>query len=196
MQRGNLKKYQSKNPLQRFLIRRFLEAIGEGVRQIPHGPICEVGCGEGFVLKNLLEHGMDARPGVIGVDRDFEALCFASGFAAGAKWTCASVYELPFRDKQFQGLLFLEVMEHLEHPEKALKEIRRVSRSALISVPHEPFFKMANFLRGKNWTRWGNDPEHIQHWGRRSLVRFLESYGRVRSLAAPFPWLVARVEWD
>ncbi len=196
MQRGNLKKYQSKNPLQRFLIRRFLETICEEVRQMPHGTLCEVGCGEGFVLKSLLERGIAVRPGVIGLDRDFEALCFASRSAAGVPFACASVYELPFHDKQFQGLLFLEVMEHLEHPEKALQEIRRVSRSALISVPHEPYFKLANFLRGKNWPRWGNDPEHIQHWGRRSLVQLLENYGKVRSLRAPFPWLVACVDWD
>ena len=56
--RGNLAKYQSNNPLQKYLIRRFLAVIRSVVRDAPSGLLCETGCGEGFVLRNLGDQGL------------------------------------------------------------------------------------------------------------------------------------------
>ena len=49
-----------------------------------------------------------------------------------------SVYELPFNDNEFDTVLCLSVLEHLEDPAKALLEIRRVLKlegKIIISVP-------------------------------------------------------------
>jgi len=49
-----------------------------------------------------------------------------------------SAMALPFRDATFDAVLFSEVMEHLEQPEDALREIARVMRSGghlLLTVP-------------------------------------------------------------
>jgi SAM-dependent methyltransferase len=49
-----------------------------------------------------------------------------------------SVYELPFQDGEFQTVLCLSVLEHLEDPKKAIQEMRRVLKPGgriLISVP-------------------------------------------------------------
>ena len=40
----------------------------------------------------------------------------------------------------------------------------------VVSVPREPVFCALNLARGKNVTRLGNDPEHINHWGRRGFL--------------------------
>jgi 2-polyprenyl-3-methyl-5-hydroxy-6-metoxy-1,4-benzoquinol methylase len=51
---------------------------------------------------------------------------------------CASVEFLPFRDKQFDCVSYLELLEHLErdHLERALDEAARVSRFLVMSTPN------------------------------------------------------------
>ena len=62
-----------------------------------------------------------------------------------------NIYELPYEDNSFDVVLCLEVLEHLEYPERALKaELQRVARKyCIVSVPNEPFFQMANFCEVK-----------------------------------------------
>lgn len=50
----------------------------------------------------------------------------------------ASVYELPFGEEEFDLVLCLSVLEHLEEPSRAIKEMRRVLKPGgkiLVSVP-------------------------------------------------------------
>lgn len=50
----------------------------------------------------------------------------------------ASVYELPFRDGEFDIVLCLSVLEHLKEPARAILEIRRVLKmngKIIVSVP-------------------------------------------------------------
>jgi hypothetical protein len=86
----------------------------------------------------------------------------------------------------------IEVLEHLPHPEQLVAELARVCRSGVIvSVPWEPWFKLGNLGRGKNVARWGNDPEHLQAFGPRSLGAVLSaSFGRV-TVHRCLPWLLA-----
>jgi hypothetical protein len=79
----------------------------------------------------------------------------------------------------------------LEDPEKALKELVRVSsKYVILSVPNEPFFMLSNFLRGKNLQRWGNDIEHINHWTLWSFKGFVKKYLKIIFSSSPFPWIL------
>jgi SAM-dependent methyltransferase len=99
--------------------------------------------------------------------------------------------ELPFGDQRFDLVVCLEVLEHLPEPERALRELRRVSRGGcLISVPHEPFFRAGNVLRGKNLARLGDPSDHVQHWGAREFAAFCGSELAVRVRTTTFPWLI------
>lgn len=189
--RNNLRKHSSSNPLQRYFIARFHATVRSFANKVPKGDWCEAGCGEGFVLRSLLDQRVLNGVSIQGIDLDETALRFAANWIPEAQFQKASVYEMPFRDKQFQCVMMLEVLEHLEFPEKAVKEACRVGHYLLLSVPHEPFFRIANFLRGKNWSRWGNDEEHIQWWGCNSFRRLLEPYGEVLSFKTSFPWIIA-----
>jgi 2-polyprenyl-3-methyl-5-hydroxy-6-metoxy-1,4-benzoquinol methylase len=189
--RGNLGKYRSSNPLQRFLIRRFLAKCRAFYGGIPAGPICEVGCGEGFVLRDFYNRGLIKNVPVTGLDIREESLRFAAGLVPEADFRNASAYAIPFADKQCRCVMMLEVLEHLEDPGRALREAARAGDFLLISVPHEPFFMAANFLRGKNWSRWGSDAEHIHCWGKRSFRKLLEPYGEILRFETSFPWQIA-----
>ena len=103
----------------------------------------------------------------------------------------ADVYDLPFPSRSYDLVLCLEVLEHLADPARALREIRRVSRQAcLLSVPHEPFFRLGNVARGKNLSRLGDPADHVQHWGAAGFTDFCRREVTVRTATGAFPWLI------
>ena len=57
-------------------------------------------------------------------------------------------------------------------------------------MPHEPFFRLGNLLRGKNVTRLGDPTDHVQHWGAREFAAFCGRELAVRIRAGAFPWLI------
>jgi hypothetical protein len=57
-------------------------------------------------------------------------------------------------------------------------------------VPHEPFFRLGNALRGKNLARLGDPSDHLQHWGARGFAAFCERELSVRVRTGAFPWLI------
>jgi ubiquinone/menaquinone biosynthesis C-methylase UbiE len=102
-----------------------------------------------------------------------------------------SAYELPFEDASFDLVVCCEVLEHLEHPGRGLAEAVRVAKKAvLVSTPREPLWRVLNVARGRYLRDLGNTPGHVQHFGRRSLVRLVESRLRVVETRTPVPWTV------
>ncbi len=90
----------------------------------------DVGCGPGIASRALAASGRR----VTSLDASRAAL------AAGPPHpVCASASALPFRDQSFDGVLCLEVLEHLPEPllRAAAEELARVARRSLvIGVPH------------------------------------------------------------
>lgn len=186
--KSTCRKYSSKNPLVRFLVHNFLRTIADLVESVAPQKILDVGCGEGFVIRHLLVQ--NEKLIMEGIDRDEDSLKIASKLNPQANFKVGSIYNLPFEENSFDLVICLEVLEHLDAPSKALVELKRVTNKyCLISVPHEPLFRISNFLRGKNITRFGNDPEHIQHWTKKEFRRLMEEYFKVRRMVTPFPWV-------
>src|SRR5438093_1484553 len=110
-------------------------------RYLPRGKTREerqaldLGCGAGLNLDHLAEY---AQP--VGTDFSEEALRFC--LARGHKRLCkADAAELPFRDRQFDIITALDVIEHLDDDLTALVELRRTLRRGgllIISVPAYP----------------------------------------------------------
>lgn len=73
-----------------------------------------------------------------------------------------------------------------------MAELARVCRDGVIvSVPWEPWFRLGNLARGKNVSRWGNDPEHIGAFGPASLKRLLSRSFADVTITRRLPWLLA-----
>jgi hypothetical protein len=105
-----------------------------------------------------------------------------------------SAYDLPFGDGEFEVATAFEVFEHLERPEEALAELRRVASWGLVlSVPWEPAWRVTNFVAGRYVGQLGNTPGHVNHWTRSGFERFVSQAGRVASVRRPYPWTVAVV---
>ncbi|MCB0213078.1 MAG: class I SAM-dependent methyltransferase, partial [Anaerolineae bacterium] len=73
-----------------------------------------------------------------------------------------------------------------------LRELARVSSEyVLLSVPHEPFFRGANFLRGKHITAFGNDPEHLHNYSGRDFRQMVGDVVDIVWHGYSFPWQIA-----
>lgn len=187
---GNWQKYQSKNPLQQALINRFLREVRDLIAPLPGQSILDAGCGEGFVLNMLLEMRGDLEIAV-GVDIDAEALGRGRRLFSKVPLLQADILCLPYPSASFDIVVCTEVLEHFRNPAEVLSELRRVSKKyCLFSVPHEPFFRLSNLLRGKSISRLGNDIDHHQNWSQASFVKFLQGYVDILSVKRSFPWQI------
>jgi SAM-dependent methyltransferase len=190
---GNLQKYLNPNPVQRWLLRRFYRRIVELVRTTNARQILDVGCGEGFTMRELREGGVEAA--MVGVDYGPDALAWSQAKGvAQSPLNVADAHHLPFPDNSFDLVLCLEVLEHLPDSTVGLCELLRVARDCVVvSVPHEPFFRGANFLRGKHLRALGNDPEHLHTYSGRAFRRLAVAQAQVVWHGYSFPWQIALV---
>ncbi len=191
----NFKKHTSKNPIQRLLLWNFFRNLINLIASKSVDSILDVGCGEGFTLNRLKGKGIGKR--LEGIEHSIDAIELGKKIYPDIKITQGSIYDLPYQDNSFDLVLCTEVLEHLEDPKKGLEELIRVSKKYLvISVPNEPFFMFAQFVRGKNWSRFGNDIEHIQHWTMFGFPKFIKQNSSAKILAKrfPFAWTMLLLE--
>jgi ubiquinone/menaquinone biosynthesis C-methylase UbiE len=182
-------KYHDRNPVVRLVLRRFFDAIREAVQDVAPLTVLDAGCGEGELMRRgvLPDHLR-----VVSLDLRLESLAFFRANVGVQNLVCGSVQGLPFAAKSHDAVLCLEVLEHLQDPLPALRELARVARRAVIlSVPYEPYFRMGNVLRGKHLSRLGDHPEHVQHWNQGSFRRLLKPHFRHVRLVNAIPWIVA-----
>lgn len=187
---GNVtNKYESKNPLVRQAMRGFNDALFELLSIVRVGSIHEVGCGEGHLSVKLAKAGYQVKAS----DFSGKIIEMAKRNAAANKvkiqFRTSSVYDLtPSRDSA-PLVMCCEVLEHLQDPDKAMKILRRLaSPYVILSVPHEPIWRILNMLSGRHLKHWGNTPGHIQHWSRHAFVHFASQYMDIIKVKTPLPW--------
>jgi 2-polyprenyl-3-methyl-5-hydroxy-6-metoxy-1,4-benzoquinol methylase len=186
---SNFAKYRNANPILRRWIDRFYRRVGAIIAPLEPDSVLDAGCGEGEAIARL----GDVLPRhVFAIDTLEKCVVFTQRRFPFVEASRESIYELPFEDDRFDLVLCLEVLEHLERPADAVRELTRVARRDLvISVPFEPYFRLMALLRGRYVARLGSHPEHVNNWHRRTFARFLGCHLEVRELAVAFPWLIA-----
>ena len=130
------------------------------------GRLLEIGCGGGLFGAMLQENGWR----VTCADRNPLAACYAIGhgvrraaaFDAGRGW--------PFAPDSFDAFLMLDVLEHIERDEAALREAHRVLRPGgigIVLVPAYPFL----------FSAWDTYVGHYRRYSRRALAATAGSAG-------------------
>lgn len=133
------------------------EAISRHWRQQKSQQILDVGCGTGGNLSLLAKYGE-----VTGVDFSSEALNFAA--KTGLKHLFeATATALPFADESYDLVVALDVLEHVQDDEKALKEFFRILKPGGLLLLTVPAYK---FL-------WSNHDEVLHHVRRYSHTEIL-----------------------
>lgn len=185
---GNRQKHESGNPIQRALIDHFHREAVRLLAEANPGSLLDLGCGEGFTLDAFCRAGVDCE--MTGIDLSEDALAFArSRLPSQIQLECANATTLADDGRTFDVVVMLEVLEHIEQPEQMFEVLERLTRRhLLLSVPWEPFFCGLNLMRGKNVRRWGNDPEHVNHWTRTGFRRWVSQRFDIVASPMVFPW--------
>ena len=182
-------KYQSKNPVEQHLMRRFLQCFDRLATMAAVHDAQEVGCGEGNLAMRLAERGVSVRGFDISPEVIETAVKNARARGFEIPYRTGSIYELQPPSDSASLIVCCEVMEHLEEPDRALSILASVARPyLLVSVPREPIWRMLNLLRGAYISQAGNTPGHVQHWSTRAFVRFLREKFEIIKVQKPLPW--------
>jgi 2-polyprenyl-3-methyl-5-hydroxy-6-metoxy-1,4-benzoquinol methylase len=188
-------KYGSANPVVRRLMSGFERALDELFVRADPRSLLDVGCGEGVLVQQWAERlGESTR--VVGIDLEEESIQagWAERSAPNLEYRVMEAENLPFATNEFDLATAIEVLEHVPDPGHTVSEMARCAeRHLLVSVPHEPLWRMLNMARGAYISELGNTPGHLNHWSRRSFVRLLSRHGDVVEVRSPFPWTMLLV---
>lgn len=121
------------------------------------GPVGDIGCGTGDLLRELAEQWPDSR--LYGVDFATSRLRTTAGRVA-RRVTLVDAdlgARLPFADGAFRALFCTEVLEHLKRPVEALRELARILARGgrlTLSVPNATGFAPFHRLGGRVPGAW------------------------------------------
>lgn len=115
----------------------------------PSPRILDIGCGTGFNLEHLHAHGYDR---VVGLDSSTEALSFCRSRNL-VNVACGDGTRPPLKPESLDMIMALDLIEHLDDDEQALREFARLLKSNGSLIVFVPAF---NFL-------WGLQDEVSHH---------------------------------
>jgi ubiquinone/menaquinone biosynthesis C-methylase UbiE len=191
----NKLEYESQNPISNYLYSNFYTKIDSILINYTQNSnrLLEVGCG-------AAESSLRIYKALVALDKEttFEASEYDVRYVEKInslnfpfKVINENVYQLKRKENEFDMIFLLEVLEHLEFPVDAIKELFRVSsKYVVISVPNEPIWRFANMARLQYLKDLGNTPGHINHFNENKLTKLIAPYGKVVKVFKPFPWLI------
>lgn len=155
--------------------RRFVEVLK--VVGSMEGPILDIGCHGGTFTERLLKKVQTKK--VYGIDISSPAIKLAKRRLPFGSFQVADVAKLPFENNFFEAAFCLEVLEHIDDPVKALKEVKRVLKKGsklYILVPSDnKLFKIIWLLWTLYYPHWRH--AHVQSYNKATLEKLLEELG-------------------
>jgi ubiquinone/menaquinone biosynthesis C-methylase UbiE len=116
--------------------RRLRQAVSRRLRPPDAGFVLDLGSGDGWVHRRL----GTPRRAVVSVDLGTANLRRIDADSGGnARCVCADAHHLPFRDGAFIGAVCAEVLEHVNEPERVMRELARVLTPGATLVASTPY---------------------------------------------------------
>jgi len=112
------------------------------------GRALDIGCHSGLFTKQILQSSNIQQ--IYGVDISAQAIALAKNRIKKGRFFVADAHKLPFKDNFFDSIVCLEMLEHVENPQKVISEINRVlkkSGQGIILIPTDnQLFRIIWFL--------------------------------------------------
>lgn len=165
-----------KNLFQRYWHGRRFKEVLKVIKPV-NGYVLDVGCHGGTFTKVIL--GKVGGSKIYGIDISNSAIKEAKNKIPDGDFRVGDVQKLPYNSKFFDAVFCLEVLEHVDSPEKVLAEIKRLLKKdgyAVILVPmDEMFFKLIWFLWTIYYPVWKH--AHVQSFTGNSLEKLIKENG-------------------
>ncbi len=143
--------------------------------------VFDYGCGDGKIFPALVKKGIHPE-NIFGVEVSRQRIerCQEIGFKNAIYLPLHS--KLPYRDRQFDLINYLEVIEHVPEDEIDfyLEEMARVLKSdgqLIVTTPNYPVKRVIDLYDAfvhKRWTRLKDDPTHVTFYNHNSFRKTLE----------------------
>jgi SAM-dependent methyltransferase len=132
------------------------------------GKVLDVGCAFGFATLLLARKGYQT----VGVDNSPRYIAWAKRRHPQGEYVLCNAEELPFADASFDGVLLLDVLEHVVDQAALLRQVQRVLKpggTVILSVPHQGLLSWLDSLnlyaRLVCATHYGLFPQEIAQTG-------------------------------
>ena len=145
------------------------------LNQVVGNRIIDIGCGEGISLEKLVKCYPDKR--IIGIDSEPENIDICQKHGLPVQY--GTVFNLPFDSDSIDCVLFFEVIEHLDEPEKALEEIHRILKPGgrlILIFPNDRMFMISRILTGMVKEAF-YDAGHVIQWTPSKIRKALKAVG-------------------
>lgn len=169
------------------------ERVQETLKMVEGNKILDVGCAGGVLSKMLADRGFE----VHAIDVLEESIEVAKVFCNSEKikFEVRDILKEPFQEESFDGVIFLETIEHVENPAMFFREFHRILKNnghLFVSTPNATSLK--NIIYGLSYRKknkqkqvikeiaeedlgTGTQIEHIYNWDFPTLVRLLDRCG-------------------
>jgi 2-polyprenyl-3-methyl-5-hydroxy-6-metoxy-1,4-benzoquinol methylase len=188
-------KYKSKNILVKFVMKKYFKTLQKLIGKTSKNKILDLGCGEGEIIRFLIKRynvqrvtGIDIDPVIINnLKKEHPSFKFYKLFL-DENIKIKGIYDLS---------LCLEVLEHIPNYKKAIKNISTINtKKLIISVPNEPFFRLANIFRLKYLSSLGNTPGHVNNFSYFKFKKLIRQNFKNKRITFKccYLWLFAVIE--
>ena len=152
----------------------------EDLTQVRSGLLVDVGCGGGNMAKAIKRERPELS--VEGVDISKSAIEWARREPEGAEFRLAEPERLPHDDQVASAVTMFDVLEHLDDPSRALREIARVLKPGglfYLAVPLEdqPWTIYRLVQAGRWWQSKLRHGGHVQAFSDRDIRDLLDETG-------------------
>ena len=151
------------------------EKITEAVADIlsTGGRVVDIGCGEGILLEKIMKRFPEGNIEGLDMDPINITICREHGIAIRE----GGAYELPYEDRSLDACLFIEIIEHLHEPGRALDELYRVLKPGgrlVVLFPNDFTFKAARIMM-LMFKEAFYDTGHVRQWTPGAMTKELSS---------------------
>lgn len=165
------------NLLQRLWHTNKLNVVLSFIPDIPK-KILDVGCASGWFISEIAKKNPKTQ--CYGVDIYGRAIEYGEKNYPNIKFSLADAHVLPFKKDSFDLVICTEVLEHLDNPQDALMEIRRVLKkgaTAIIELDSASLlFSITWFIWRKFYGKVWND-SHLHSFNIKKLERMILNCG-------------------
>jgi 2-polyprenyl-3-methyl-5-hydroxy-6-metoxy-1,4-benzoquinol methylase len=161
--------YENDKPM----IKKNMESFMKHIKlHKPNGKFIDMGCAMGFFIELALSHGFDA----YGFDSSTFAVSIAKKLVDD-RVKVGTIEDIQYPTLKFDVATLTDVFEHLENPERVLKNIHRVLRKdGIVMIATGDTNSLAAHKMQRRWTFY-NPPQHLSYFNKNNLTTLLQRNG-------------------